>query len=316
MFNRNVIVAGITGLSAMACAQAQAQQLINVDFQSRTTGFDPVSQIDTEMVGAAGIGSAGDIWNHPEFANGGASSTESNLMDSTGTVTTASITVETFSDVTGWAPGANSSDAVSLMGDGLFISNAGGTATGTIAGLTPNESYTLVMYGLGDQAFRPDTAAFTVTGSNEGTLATTGNNTGPIASPDHYVTFTGSTSGSGEIAFTWTGAPGVFSAFNGFQLELGGGSPALPGDTDGDGDVDDADLGVSFANYTGPLAPNTGGKTAADGDVDGDGDVDDADLGASFAAYTGPTASAAVPEPTSLALLGLGGLLAVRRRRA
>jgi hypothetical protein len=44
--------------------------------------------------------------------------------------------------------------------------------------------------------------------------------------------------------------------------------------------------------------------------------VDDADLGASFAAYTGPTAPAAVPEPTSLALLGLGGLLAVRRRRA
>jgi hypothetical protein len=94
------------------------------------------------------------------------------------------------------------------------------------------------------------------------------------------------------------------------------GGPALPGDTDGDGDVDDADLGVAFANYTGPLAPNTGGKTAADGDVDGDGDVDDADLGAAFAAYTGPTAPAAVPEPTSLALIGIGGLALIRRRRA
>jgi len=56
-------------------------------------------------------------------------------------------------------------------------------------------------------------------------------------------------------------------------------------------------------------------KTFADGDTDGDGDVDDADLGAAFANYTGPLTNASVPEPASLALLALGGLAVHRRRR-
>ena len=88
----------------------------------------------------------------------------------------------------------------------------------------------------------------------------------------------------------------------------------LPGDTDSDGDIDDADLGVSFANYTGPIGPG-GGKSPVQGDNDGDGDVDDSDLGSSFASYTGPRATSSVPEPGAIGLTLCGGLLFSRRRR-
>jgi hypothetical protein len=80
------------------------------------------------------------------------------------------------------------------------------------------------------------------------------------------------------------------------------------GDTDGDGDIDDADLGTAFSNYTGPAAT---GATPAQGDTDGDGDIDDADLGTLFAGYTGPLADATVPEPGSIALFAAMGSLAI-----
>ena len=85
-----------------------------------------------------------------------------------------------------------------------------------------------------------------------------------------------------------------------------------PADLDSDGDVDDADFGLFFAAFSGPGVPT--GNLAAD--LDGDNDTDDADFCLALAAFTGPGAAVSVPEPTTLALLGLGGLMIARRRRA
>lgn len=90
----------------------------------------------------------------------------------------------------------------------------------------------------------------------------------------------------------------------------------MPGDTDGDSDIDDADLGTSFSNYTGPVG-QAGGKAWAQGDTDADGDVDDADLGTSFSGYTGPASPGTqVPEPAGAAVLLMGACAGLRRRSA
>ncbi len=100
---------------------------------------------------------------------------------------------------------------------------------------------------------------------------------------------------------------------NGSSITLTASTVYAIGDLDWDGDIDDADFGVSFAGFTGP---GGSGANFASGDMDNDGDTDDADFGISFAAFTGPGGNVSVPEPTSLAILTLGGLLVARRRRS
>jgi len=88
--------------------------------------------------------------------------------------------------------------------------------------------------------------------------------------------------------------------------------PAVPGDTDGDGDVDLDDLFAVRNNFG-----TTSGATRADGDVAphpaGDGDVDLDDL---FAVRNNfGTGLIVIPEPVSVALMALGLPILLRRRR-
>jgi hypothetical protein len=99
---------------------------------------------------------------------------------------------------------------------------------------------------------------------------------------------------------------------------LSTGIVVVPGDTNGDQIVDDADLAIFKAQFGG----DWNGVALEDPDYDNDGDVDIDDfvvLRANFGTGVVPAPLApdfsATPEPATMSLLAIGGLLVIRRRR-
>ncbi|MEN1680559.1 MAG: dockerin type I domain-containing protein [Planctomycetota bacterium] len=149
-------------------------------------------------------------------------------------------------------------------------------------------------------------------GTVDGFFAPLGSTAFTTGGPFEALTF--STAGTAEttVYFDFLGAQGGTLFASVADTATAGGAPVVPGDANGDGQVDPADAAILGSNW---LMNVAGG--AADGDFNGDGFVDPADaaiLGGNWL-FGVPGSATAAPEPTTAALLALGCFAGFGRRR-
>lgn len=198
-------------LTVLAISTSHAA-LYNVDFNAIHKGTKPPSFPSGTMTGAAATGTAGDVWN-------GITRGTHTLVDSTGAASSVTVTVNPANVHGSWDNDAfAATDAVALMADYITINSTSTRATATVSinNLALNSDYTIHLFGAGDAA--DQLTIFDVKGAGQAAQSTLGGSATPLASPQHYVTFTGNTGTTGAVEISWSRGE-TWAAFNGFQID-------------------------------------------------------------------------------------------------
>ena len=186
------LVAGLAGPAAAAS--------INIDFGN------------AEYSGIAAAPDTGIKWN--SFAYGAL--TNAPLVDSFNTPTSVTLTKPSSNDYSN-AGGGSGPVSNALMRDYLWVKN--GSSTITLGGLTPEATYDLYIYALGDQVHQ--SILVTLDADNGGAA---GNTTGPKRSPlnegENWIKLSPNADSSGNILFTWRNRDDEHGGLNGLQLDI------------------------------------------------------------------------------------------------